>query len=132
MDTNYEIFGDPNSQLLPNKMIPIPYQTVNWNNIETTIYPGKRGKATWRTLNYDGLRVRMVEYSPGYVADHWCEKGHILFCIKGELKTELADGSIHMLKSNMSCHVSDQKSRHKSSTDEGAILFIVDGEFLNR
>lgn len=111
-------------------MIPIPYQTIDWSKIKTTIHPGEQGTAFWRTIDHGGLRVRMVEYSPGYKADHWCERGHIIFCIKGELTSELADGTLHELKENMSYHVSDQMSKHRSSTKEGALLFIVDGEFL--
>ena len=113
-----------------NNMNSIPFQTTDWAKIKATVHPGEQGAANWKTLNYNGLRIRMVEYSPGYIADHWCEKGHILFCLKGELKTELADGSVHILKPNMSYHVSDQVSKHRSSTAEGALLFIVDGDFL--
>jgi len=111
-------------------MTTIPYQSINWSEVEITEHPGERGMAYWRTLQYDGLRVRMVEYSPDYVADHWCEKGHILFCLKGELVSELSDGSTHVLKENMSYHVSDKLSKHRSVTKQGAVLFIIDGDFL--
>lgn len=111
-------------------MIPIPYQTIDWNNIKVTEHPGEQGMAYWKTIDHGGLRIRMVEYSPGYKADHWCERGHIIFCLKGELISELADGSSHTLKENMSYHVSDQMSKHRSYTKNGAVLFIVDGEFL--
>ncbi|MEQ9592641.1 MAG: DHCW motif cupin fold protein [Cyclobacteriaceae bacterium] len=111
-------------------MNPIPFETLDWNTVEPTKHPGEKGMAYWKTKNYGGLRIRMVEYSSDYLADHWCEKGHILFCIKGELHTELEDGSVHTLKENMSYHVSDHMSKHKSSTVGGAKLFIIDGEFL--
>ncbi len=112
-------------------MLPIPYQTIDWSKVKVTTHPGEQGTAYWKTIDHGGLRVRLVEYSPGYKADHWCERGHIIFCIKGELISELADGTCHVLKENMSYHVSDQMSKHRSSTKEGALLFIVDGEFLN-
>ncbi|MBZ0245166.1 MAG: DHCW motif cupin fold protein [Cyclobacteriaceae bacterium] len=112
-------------------MQPIPFQTINWENVEITKHAGEQGMAYWRTVNHEGLRVRMVEYSPGYIADHWCERGHIIFCLQGQLITELSDGTSHILKKNMSYHVSDQMSKHRSSTKEGALLFIIDGEFLN-
>jgi hypothetical protein len=35
------------------------------------------------------IRVRKVEYSAGYKADHWCKKGHIILCTEGEMETEL-------------------------------------------
>lgn len=113
-------------------MEPIPFQTINWEKIEVTEHPGEKGVAYWRTINYDGLRIRMVEYSPGYIADHWCELGHIIFCIKGKLITELSDGTSHILTENMSYHVSDRKSKHRSTTKEGVSLFVLDGNFLDR
>lgn len=112
-------------------MIPIPYQVIDWSTVKVTTRPGEQGFASWRTLNYDGLRIRMVEYSPGYIADHWCEKGHILFCLKGELVSELSDGSSSVLTENMSYHVSDNMSKHRSTTKNGAVLFIMDGDFLS-
>lgn len=111
-------------------MKPIPYQTIDWDNIKPTEHPGETGMAYWKTIDYGGLRIRMVEYSANYKADHWCELGHIIFCIKGELQSELADGSIHTLKENMSYHVSDQMSKHRSISKDGVLLFIVDGDFL--
>ena len=48
--------------------------------------------AYWRTQDFAGVRVRMVEYTPGYISDHWCNKGHVLLCLDGELETELEDG----------------------------------------
>lgn len=112
-------------------MKPIPYQTIDWSNIKPTEHPGESGMAYWKTMEYGGLRIRMVEYSASYKADHWCELGHIIFCIKGELQSELADGTIHVLKENMSYHVSDQMSKHRSITKDGVLLFIVDGDFLS-
>ena len=68
----------------------------------------------------------MVEYSPGYIADHWCSKGHVLFCIAGELHTELADGRTFQLTPGMSYQVADDTDAHRSSSRTGATLFIVD------
>ncbi|MCB9239047.1 MAG: DHCW motif cupin fold protein [Flammeovirgaceae bacterium] len=113
------------------KMIAIPYQTIDWDKVKVTEHPGEQGTAYWRTISHGALRVRMVEYSPGYKADHWCEKGHIIFCVRGELTSELADGTTQVLRQNMGYHVSDGLSQHRSSTREGAVLFIVDGEFLS-
>ena len=104
----------------------IPFETTDWNVITPTTHAGKTGNAFWRTRQFGDVRVRMVEYSPGYAADHWCEKGHILLCIEGELRTELKDGRIMTLKPGMSYQVADGAEPHRSSTPGGAILFIVD------
>ena len=72
----------------------------------------------------------MVEYPPGYKADHWCQKGHIIYCIEGEMVTELGGGKEYVLKQGMSYHVSDDLSSHRSYTETGAKLFIMDGGFL--
>src|SRR5690242_6834515 len=75
----------------------IPFGTTDWAAVEPTVHAGERGHATWRTREFGGVRVRMVEYSPGYVSDHWCTKGHVLLCLAGELRTELADGRVFHL-----------------------------------
>jgi hypothetical protein len=104
----------------------IPFGITDWSAIEATTHPGETGIAYWRTQNFSGIRVRMVEYTPGYLADHWCKKGHILLCIEGELHTELEDGRRFVLRAGMSYQVADQAEAHRSSTSVGAKLFIVD------
>lgn len=110
--------------------VPIPFHTIDWSTADTTRHNGTSGYADWKTLTFGGLRVRMVEYSPGYLADHWCAKGHVLLCIDGELVSELSDGTSYVLKPGMSYQVSDGESSHRSRTECGAVLFIVDGDFL--
>lgn len=109
------------------KIPTLPFTVTNWKHVPTTEHPGDSGKAIWRTQNNADLRVRMVEYSPGYVADHWCDRGHILYVLEGELLTELKDGRKFTLTSGMSYQVSDfGDPAHRSSTTTGAKLFIVD------
>jgi hypothetical protein len=112
------------------ELTSIPFQLCDWESITATEHPGETGMAYWKTRAFGNLRIRLVRYSPGYKADHWCEKGHIVFCLEGELGTELKDGSIHILKKHMSYQVSDLLSSHRSFTKEGALLLIVDGAFL--
>ena len=114
--------------LVSNKNIP--FQTIDWKNIPRTEYPGTTGTAYWQTMQFDGLRVRYVEYSENYVADHWCEKGHIVYCLEGEVINELKDGSQSILKKGMSYIVSDDLSSHRSVTKNGVHLLIIDGAFL--
>ncbi len=108
------------------KMSGIPFGTTDWSEVPVTEHPGETGMATWRTREFGGIRVRMVEYSAGYLADHWCEKGHILLCLDGELDTELADGRTITLTPGMSYQVADGAEPHRSRTRAGARLFIVD------
>jgi quercetin dioxygenase-like cupin family protein len=107
-------------------MSGIPFGTTDWSRVDATEHNGERGLARWRTRSFGGIRVRMVEYTPGYVADHWCTKGHILLCVEGELRTELADGRVFELKPGMSYQVADNAEPHRSSTATGCRLFIVD------
>lgn len=104
----------------------IPFGTTDWSQVTPTEHTGATGRAIWRTQQFDAIRVRMVEYSPGYIADHWCKKGHILLCLEGELHTELADGRQFVLKAGMSYQVADEAEAHRSSTQTGVKLFIVD------
>ena len=108
----------------------IPFQTIDWKNVPRTELSGMTGLAYWQTMQFDGLRVRYVEYSPNYMADHWCEKGHIVYCIKGEVINELKDGTQSVLTEGMSYIVSDDLSSHRSITKDGVHLLIIDGDFL--
>jgi hypothetical protein len=108
------------------KMSDIPFGLTTWSEIEKTEHQGDRGVAYWQTQKFAAIRVRMVEYLPGYLADHWCVKGHILLCLEGELHTELVDGRNFTLRPGMSYQVADDAEPHRSSTECGAKLFIVD------
>lgn len=104
----------------------IPFGITDWSDVERTEHLGESGAAYWRTRHFGEVRVRMVEYTPGYLADHWCTKGHVLLCLEGELQTELEDGRTFTLEPGMSYQVSDHGEPHRSSTAVGAKLFIVD------
>jgi hypothetical protein len=104
----------------------IPFGVTDWHTVEATTHAGTTGVATWRTRTFGTIRVRMVECSAGYEADHWCQKGHILLCLSGELDTELADGRRILLTPGMSYQVADDAEPHRSRTTTGATLFIVD------
>lgn len=104
----------------------IPFGTTDWSRISVTEHAGETGVAYWQTQNFGGIRVRMVNYSAGYLADHWCVKGHVLLCLDGELHTELQDGRSFVLKPGMSYQVADNAEPHRLSTRVGAKIFIVD------
>jgi hypothetical protein len=108
------------------RMTDIPFGTTDWSTVPRTEHTGEAGMAYWRTRTFGDIRVRMVEYTPGYRADHWCAKGHILLCLEGELHTELADGRRIVLTPGMCYQVADNAEAHRSSTAIGARLFIVD------
>jgi quercetin dioxygenase-like cupin family protein len=103
-----------------------PFETTNWADVERTEHQGENGVAHWRTLNFGEIRVRMVEHSPGYLADHWREKGHVLLCLEGEIYTQLKDGRTEVLRAGMSYQVGDGIEPHRSYSPKGARLFIVD------
>ena len=108
------------------QMSAIPFGTTDWSQVDRTEHKGEQGCAYWRTKYFGNIRVRMVEYTPGYLADHWCVKGHILLCTEGELHTALEDGRTFTLKAVMSYQVADNAERHRTHTETGAKLFIVD------
>jgi hypothetical protein len=108
------------------KLEDIPFRTIDWSSIAPTTHSGDPGVATWRTVSVGNVRARMVAYSAGYVADHWCEKGHVVFVLEGELVTELQSGQKVTLTAGQSYVVADGDGAHRSRTDGGALLFIVD------
>ena len=111
-------------------MSNIPFQSIDWSDVPKVEYQGETGTATWQTMQYQGLRLRIVEYSAGYVADHWCAKGHIVHCLEGEVTNEPEGKSASLLKQGMTYIVSDDLSSHRSVTKDGVKLLIIDGDFL--
>jgi len=108
------------------RITDVPFGVTDWSAVPKTEHKGETGVAWWRTLEAGNIRVRMVEYSPGYLADHWCSRGHVLLVLEGELVTELQDGSSHVLGAGQSYQVADGAAAHRSRTAGGATLFIVD------
>lgn len=111
-------------------MNKIPFQTLDWSTVEKTEHSGETGTAYWQTLQFDNIRIRLVEYSENYFADHWCQKGHIVHCLDGEFVTELENGEKSILTKGMSYVVSDNLSSHRSISKNGVTLLIIDGDFL--
>ena len=111
-------------------MSTIAFQTIDWDSVSKVEYKGETGTAHWQTVQFDGLRIRIVEYSGGYLADHWCQKGHIVHCLEGEFVTELSTGEKFKLSKGGTYIVSDEFSSHRSVSQNGVKLLIVDGDFL--
>ena len=108
----------------------IPFQSIDWSVIPKVIYPGEKGTATWQTIQFEGLRIRIVEYSAGYLADHWCRKGHIVHCLEGAFISEMDSGESFNSTKGMTYVVSDELSSHRSVSEQGVKLMIIDGDFL--
>jgi len=111
-------------------MSTIPFQTIDWNSVEKIEYKGETGIAIWQTIQFNGLRVRIVEYSEGYLADHWCKKGHIVHCLEGAFVSELSTGEKIKLAKGETYIVLDERSSHRSVSKNGVKLLIIDGDFL--
>ena len=109
----------------------IQFQAIDWEKIPKTEHKGETGTAYWQTLQLPGLRIRIVEYSKGYLADHWCKKGHIVHCLEGEFVNEQQNGERNVLSKGITYVVSDDASSHRSRTEHGVTLLIVDGDFLH-
>jgi hypothetical protein len=110
----------------------IPYHAIDWDLVPRTEHKGETGTSFWRTIELPGLRIRIVEYSPGYLADHWCRKGHIVHCLEGGFVNEQESGERTVMRKGMTYVVSDGASSHRSRTERGATLLIIDGDFLKR
>jgi len=108
----------------------IPYQAIDWGSVPRTEHRGETGTSFWRTVELPGLRLRVVEYSAGYLADHWCQKGHIVHCLEGEFVSDEESGEKTVMTQGMTYVVSDGASSHRSRAERGATLLIVDGDFL--
>jgi quercetin dioxygenase-like cupin family protein len=111
-------------------MSAILFKSIDWDKISKTVHEGEEGKSFWKTIEFDNLRVRIVEYLPGYIANHWCQKGHIVHCLEGEFVSELDNGESFILTKGMTYIVSDNQSSHRSKSIKGVKLLIIDGTFL--
>ena len=103
-----------------------PFQVIDWNLIDEEVHKGISGTATWQVMYLGNIRVRRLRYSPGYEADHWCQKGHVLHCVEGEMDTEIEDGRVMKLSAGMTYIVGDDAEPHRSRTATGCLLFVVD------
>lgn len=108
----------------------IPFRIINWDTIAKVNHPGESGNSTWQTLQFPGLRIRIVEYTAGYIADHWCQKGHIVHCLEGEVISEMETGEQLTLTKGMTYVVTDELSSHRSLAQTDVKLLIIDGDFL--
>ncbi|MEP6677315.1 MAG: DHCW motif cupin fold protein [Ferruginibacter sp.] len=108
------------------QLTSFPFQTLDWSSVPKEIKKGATGIAFWQVFMMNDIRIRKVEYSADYLADHWCSKGHIIFCLEGSMETELLDGRKFILSAGMTYHVGDHNEPHRSSTIDGCKLFIVD------
>jgi hypothetical protein len=113
-------------------MSNIPFQSIVWTSIKKTEHIGETGTSFWQTIQFEGLRIRLVEYTKGYLADHWCRKGHIVHCLDGEFVSELQTGVFFKLTKGMTYVVSDELSSHRSISENGVKLLIIDGDFLQQ
>lgn len=111
-------------------MSDIPFQTIDWTTVEKVEYKGETGTAFWQTIQLNGLRIRLIVYSKGYLADHWCQKGHIVHCLEGSFVSELKTGENFILTKGMTYVVSDDLSSHRSVAENEVKLLIIDGDFL--
>ncbi len=111
-------------------MDKIAFSILNWSKVEKTAHKGLSGMAYWQTLQFGNIKIRLVEYTENYIADHWCQKGHLVHCLEGEFISELKNGAQFILTKNMSYIVSDDNSSHRSISNKGCKLLIIDGDFL--
>ncbi|MEP6646923.1 MAG: DHCW motif cupin fold protein [Saprospiraceae bacterium] len=108
----------------------IPFTLIDWSALALKTKEGSSGASAQKVMEFPGLRVRIVEYSPGFMADHWCQKGHIVHCLAGSFESEMESGEKFHLSAGMTYVVSDGMSSHKSNTKNGTTLLIIDGDFL--
>lgn len=108
----------------------IDFQVINWQSIVKEEHKGEAGTSWWQVVQFPGLRIRLVEYEAGYIADHWCQKGHIVHCLEGDFVSEMETGGDVQLSKGMTYVVSDELSSHRSVSRNGVRLLIMDGDFL--
>ena len=108
------------------KIENVPFTTISWENQRAITVPGETGFAIVKAVQAGEICLRLVEFTPGYRADHWCSKGHVVFVLSGSLSTVLRDGRAFEAVAGSSFHVGDEEDHHLVETSNGATVFIVD------
>jgi hypothetical protein len=110
------------------KLMKMAEAVTDWSRLPATAAPGASGAAQARARQLGDIQLRLVDYGTGYLADHWCSKGHIIYVIAGALAIEHQDGTpACLLTSGMSWHVADgEDPAHRVRSETGARVFIVD------
>ncbi|MFC2164381.1 DHCW motif cupin fold protein [Acidobacteriota bacterium] len=105
----------------------ISFTMTDWSRVPQVEYKGETGTSFWRIFEQGNIRVRIVDYSPGFRSDHWCPRGHVLLVLEGELTIELKDGQVYIMPPGTSFQAADDdENPHMAYTDKGAKVFIVD------
>jgi len=109
------------------KLPEMAFTPLDWSAIAPVEVPGTTGTSHWRSFEAGDLRVRIVDYGPGFEADHWCDRGHVLHVLSGVLGLRLKDGREITLAPGEGFCVSDHgDAAHLVFTEEGCRAFIVD------
>lgn len=108
------------------KFEAFPFTFIDWDECPMTEHLGSTGTARVRTVEVGEIRVRMVHYSAGYLADHWCDRGHVVFVVEGSCTLEIQDGRAFFLTAGQSFAVGDGIDLHRVSTTTGCEVFVVD------
>jgi len=109
------------------KLANIPEQVTDWTQLPAIEVPGTSGVAKARTQDIGEAQLRLIEYSQGYLADHWCAKGHVIYVVSGTLAIEHQDGrAACALSAGMSWCVADEARAHRVRSDDGATIFVLD------
>lgn len=112
--------------LIGMRLEGIPFSEIDWESIDPEEHPGEQGVAQSRTYTIHDVRIRMLEYSAGYQADHWCNRGHVVLCVRGEFVSEQKDGTLHTIRQGAAYVVGEDGIPHRSYSEGGATLFVVD------
>ena len=100
---------------------------IDWSRTSESAHPGESGAAAVRSHQLGSIQLRLVVYSANYVADHWCQKGHIVFVVAGHLVIEHQHGTTYALAPGMTYYVADDDGLpHRVLSKNGATIFIVD------
>ncbi len=113
-------------------MMNILFQTIDRTSVEKSEHKGETGTAYLQTVQSERLRIRILEYSDRYSADHWCQKGDIVHCLESEFMSELSTCEKIKLTQGETYVVSDELSSHRSVSAGGVKLLMIDGDFLRK
>lgn len=100
--------------------------SINWELSQAEKSLGTSGFVFSKSVDLGTIRMRQLSFSENYEADHWCEKGHIIHVLAGELIIEYQDGSQVTIPTGQSLILGDSISLHKAKTESESTVLIID------
>jgi quercetin dioxygenase-like cupin family protein len=98
--------------------VRLEFETIAWES------PGPNVR--FKAIRKNGVQLRLLEFSRGFVEHDWCSKKHIGYVLAGELALEMPEGTVRV-RAGEGIVLSGPDAKHKASAlTDTVTLFLVE------